>query len=204
MSKERDLLPWILGGLLMATAAVAIAIGAANRITANPAPRQAVTPAPISAPVAETGTAPRTMAALVDPIVTPSEDAANSLPEAALAQAAAPNDQIWQCVTQGVKTFSNNPCGDKSALLEVGPVNTMNPTPVLHYAQAYAPTYTSEPRYSQPDAQTAGYAEQDYPDPVGRDNYVVVQGFAFPPRRYPQHPHRPPHHYPIWPQPRRN
>jgi hypothetical protein len=203
MFKERDLLPWILGGLLMATAAVAIAIGATHRITVDPSPRQAATPAPMPAPAPLTVTAPPTVAEVPDAAVSPAEAEA-SAPEASLAQDAERSGQIWQCVTNGVRTFSNNPCGDKSALLEVGPVNTMNPTPALHYARANAPSYASEPRYAPQDMQAAAYAEQDYQDPVGADNYVVVQAFAFAPRRHPEHPRRPMHHYPVGPQPRRN
>jgi hypothetical protein len=201
MGKERDLLPWILGGLLMAGAAVAIGIGASHRGTANLTSGPASAPLAMPMPAAATVTAAPAEAVTAATPAPPAEVIATT-PEVRVTPAAEASGQIWQCVTNGVKTFSNNPCGDKSALLAIGPVNTMSP-PALHYARAYAPAYASEPRYTQPDAQTAAYAEQDYPDTVGADNYVVLQGFALAPRRHPEHPHRPPHHNPG-PPPRRN
>jgi hypothetical protein len=100
--------------------------------------------------------------------------------------------QIWECTTKDVKTFSNNPCGDKSTLLEVGPINTMNPTPV-HYARAYA----AEPRYAPAYTDSDGAADQEpYSDAVsgesGGNSYTIVQGVGFIARRRPEHPHHRP------------
>jgi hypothetical protein len=90
-----------------------------------------------------------------------------------------------------VKTFSNNPCGEKSTLLDVGPINTISAAPAIHYVRAYGP----EPRYP------AGYADQsapddEYPDQyaaeTGGNSYTIIQGVGFVARRRPEHFHPPP------------
>jgi hypothetical protein len=90
-----------------------------------------------------------------------------------------------------VKTFSNNPCGEKSTLLDVGPVNTMSPAP-MRYARAYAP----DPRYAHYPDQSAAAEDDDYsdqPGDTGGNSYTIVQGVGFVPRRR-ENIHRP--HYP--------
>jgi hypothetical protein len=127
--------------------------------------------------------------------------------------------QIWECTTNGLKTFSNNPCGDKSSLREVGPINTMNATPVIHYARNYGadPRYAPAPQYADENAYTGddGYSEPGASESSG-NSYTIIQGFGFAPRRRPEHPHHrdhpnhgdhgdhpPNHHNPEMP-PRRN
>jgi hypothetical protein len=116
----------------------------------------------------------------------------------------APSGQIWECTTKGVKTFSNNPCGDSSTRLEIGPINTMNPTPAVRYARAYAP----EPRYAPAYAASDGSDQDSYSDQAsaesGGNSYTIIQGVGFVPRRHPEHPHhRPtPHHRAIGPMQR--
>jgi hypothetical protein len=67
-------------------------------------------------------------------------------------------------MTNGQKTFSNNPCGPTSTVLDIGPVNTMEATPVFHagrpyappqpaYAPGYAPGYGSQPDDTDGDVQ---------------------------------------------------
>jgi hypothetical protein len=123
-------------------------------------------------------------------------------PPAAQAQEpAVQSGQIWQCVTNGVKTFSNNPCGDKSSLLEVRSINTMNPTPVARYARTYAPQ-TNSPAFADQNSysdQNSSSDQDDYGEQgadTAANSYAVVQGVAFLPRRRPDHPHhRPPFHH---------
>ena len=206
MSRERDLLPWILGGL--STAAVALAITAVSSqraatpvtpsipivaATASPPPAPALLAAPPAAAVA---------GAVSEP---PSADAPLSAATEAAAQPEAPADQIWECTTKGVKTYSNNPCGEKSSLLEVGPINTMNPATPVHYARAY----TAQPQYVPPysDASAQSNAEDDSEQEGyegGGNSYAIVQGVALLPRRHPEHrSHQPPHHQNSAPAPRR-
>jgi hypothetical protein len=111
-----------------------------------------------------------------------------------------PGTQIWECVTNGLKTFSNNPCGDKSSLVSVRPINTMNATPPVRSARAYTPerAYAAEPAYAQPYAEQNSYSDQDGEsdqDSVYAGNsYAVLPGFAYVPKKRHEHPHRPPHH----------
>jgi hypothetical protein len=195
MNRERDLLPWILGGL--STAAVALAIAAVSTQHAAPPAAQptAIVAATSPAP-ALPGTAPDMPSA---PAVVATVTAANSsvtTPPQGEAPTEVRPGQIWTCTTKGVKTFSNNPCGENSSLLDVGPINTMNPSAPLHYARAYpAPAQYATPYR---DAGAQSYAEDDSDQDgydSGADSYTVVQGIAVPPRRhFEHHPHRPPYH----------
>jgi hypothetical protein len=197
MNKGTDLFPWILGGLSVSAVAVAITLVSAGKTPAPALPISTTSMSvPESAPTALPAAAPP--AAPQDPA--PSPPTAAMLPAApdpppaqTLAEQSAPG-QIWECMTHGVKTFSNNPCGDKSSLVSVRPINTMNPTPVRS-----ARAYPGEPVYTQP------YAEQNsYADPAGEsdqdavysgNSYAIVPGFAYLPRKRIEHPHRPPHHH---------
>jgi hypothetical protein len=105
--------------------------------------------------------------------------------------------QIWQCTTNGVKTFSNNPCGENSTLLEMRAINTMNPAPQVHYARApdprYAPQYANPNAYGDPNAYGQDDSDQGNGDYPG--SYGVVPGYAFLPRRRSEPPHRPESHH---------
>jgi hypothetical protein len=211
MNKERNLLPWILGGLSAAAAAVAFTAISTHR-TPNqlpPAPLVAsqplasstspASPAPAAAPPGSASeSAP---VSPPDPAQVPAPAQATAPPQApapaapmqAAAQPEAQGGQIWVCTTKGVKTYSNNPCGDKSTLLDVGPINTMNATPPNRYPRGYE----SQPRYA-PAYNDQALAADDYSEQYGSETgapYTVVQGLAFVPRRRVEHPHRPPNHH---------
>jgi hypothetical protein len=211
MNKQRELLPWILGALSVATVAVVVAVASSGK-TMTPGLRPAgatvaqLTPAPdlpstaAPAPVASVP-APAVLSAASGP-----EPEAAPLPAQghASAEPVPQTGQIWECMTNGVKTFSNNPCGEKSTLLEVRAINTMNPTPMVRYARAYAPESRNSPAYADPNS----YSDQDVYGEQGAaeapvNSYGIVQGFAFLPRKRPEHPHRPPMHHNPGP-PRRN
>jgi hypothetical protein len=193
MNKQRDLLPWILGGLSAATIAVAFAAVSTHR-GASTAPASPVAAAPVVAqpavlpPVATQALPPPSTAQVSAPA--PVLDA---VPDSATMPAQPQAGQIWECTTKGVKTFSNNPCGEKSTLLDVSPINTMSATPAVHYAHAYGP----EPRYQSYPEQGAPADEEQYSDDYGSEaggsSYTVIQGLVA--RRRPEHSHRPsPHH----------
>jgi hypothetical protein len=200
MHKYSDLAPWILGGLSTAAAvAIAITVGSNSWI----APKTLPAPSPT---IASVRPAPTAMLELASPPQIVGEQlapATQAMPEAMTqpvtepaAQPVAqpePGGQIWECTTNGVKTFSNNPCGDKSSLRELGPINTMEATPVLR-----------QPRSFQPEP---GYA-QDYTDPGTQDyyadnSYVSVVGVPIIERRRGEGMHRPSHHN-HRPAPRKN
>jgi hypothetical protein len=195
MNKERDLLPWILGGLSAAAIAVAFAAVSTHRDAPTLAP-QVVAARPAASPPAPPEPPTATTAQAMPPAKPP--DAAPMPPAAQTVVAPEVQaGQIWECMTKGVKTFSNNPCGEKSTLLDVGPVNTMSAA-AMHYARAYPPP----PRYSAgyPDQSAPGDAD-DYSDQTpadtGGDSYTIVQGVGFVPRRRAENIHRP--HYPAAP-----
>lgn len=204
MSREHDLLPWILGALSIAAVALTITAVSSQR-TGTPV----VQPIP-SAATALPPPAP-TLAALpaaAVPEAVPEPSSADAPLTAATQAATQPEvqaGQIWVCTTLGVKTYSNNPCGEKSTLLEVGPINSMNPTEPVHYARAYPAQPQYRPPYSDPNAQS--YAEDDSGQEgyeSGDNSYAIVQGVAVLPRRRPEHrPYRPSSHRNSAPAPRK-
>jgi hypothetical protein len=159
MSRERDLLPWILGALSLATLATAITLGMNHRTAARnlSAPLQAIAASLPAAPV-HTVTEPAPQPASLD---TPVAATHADDPSPPLANRTSPqNGQIWECMTNGQKTFSNNPCGAKSTVLDIGPVNTMEATPAFHAGRSYAPPpsgyapeYSSAPDDTYADGQ---------------------------------------------------
>jgi hypothetical protein len=217
MKSQTNLLPWIVGGLSVATIAVVIAVASAGKTTVPSSPPAGTTTTQVtSVPDSPSSPAsgPATAANIATEAAVPSVAAAPAaapasrpdsetaqLPAAqapaqplAPAEPAVQSGQIWQCVTNGVKTFSNNPCGEKSTLLDVRAINTMNPTPVVHYARNYAPQPDSPAYDDQNTSDQDAYGEQGADNAV--NSYTIVQGVAFLPRRRPDHPHhRPPHHH---------
>jgi hypothetical protein len=206
MNKERDLLPWILGGVSAATIAVAFAAVSSHREVPNLTPppvvaAQAAVQPPASAPALPAPPTPQAPPpALLDsaPIAAPPQAQTAAEPQVQ-------PGQIWECTTKGVKTFSNNPCGEKSTLLDVSPINTMPATPSIHYARAYG----SEPRYAPAYADQGASADDeqyadDYGSETGGNSYTVIQGAGFVARRRPEHAHRPHPHYNPAPGPAPN
>src|ERR1700728_573165 len=184
MKKERDLLPWIFGGLSAAAMAVAFAAVSTHRATPALSPQVIAAQSPASPP-----TPPAATLAPVAPS-TAHPDSAPPQAQTAVEPDVQPG-QIWECMTKGVKTFSNNPCGEKSTLLDVGPINTMPPAPT-HYARAYRP----DPRYAAgyPD-QGAPADDDDYSDQNAADtdgnSYSTVVGVGLISRRRAENIHRP-------------
>ena len=140
MDEDRDLLPWIFGGLSMATVAIAITVASSN----GTAPDKSHAPTQTTA-----HGLPDTQALLV-PEAEASPKAVLALPKAAAAMSEAgapipaptfaaaqiqtsappmePTNRVWECTINGQKTFSDAPCGDKSSVREIGPINRMDPT----------------------------------------------------------------------------
>jgi hypothetical protein len=195
MDTDRDLLPWIFGGLSMATVAIAITVGSTNGTAPKnvQAPRQIIVQ-PL--PEVEVPTAPARAAA-------PAPAAAQILAAAQIQTVAPPiaaNGQIWECTIDGQKTFSDSPCGAKSSLREIGAVNRMDPTPILPHARSFAPESSYRAEYSYPGEQVdSNPGEQQFAD----NPYPVFIGIPFHDRRRPDHGRRP-HNHDRGPQPRRN
>jgi hypothetical protein len=212
MDKDRDLLPWIFGGLSMATLAMAVTLGstygnapgnaaqhsqAPSPMIARPLPEAEALTAPVPAPVPAPAPAQIPARAQVPPTA--------QVPATAQIQTAAPpaepNSQIWECTINGQKTFSDNPCGDKSLLREIGPVNRMDPTPIPPHARSIAPQSSYQPEYSYPSEQEDSYpGQQQFVD----NPYPVYIGIPFREHnRRPDHGHRP-HGHDRGPQLRKN
>jgi hypothetical protein len=161
MDRNRNLLPWILSGLSIATAAIAIT--ARFERTSSIAPETHALPlqstAQSTAPVLSR---PSPLTTYAEPPPTaPAPAAEAAVPSEEVAAAQEPGNQIWACTTNGIKTYSNNPCGEKSSLLDVGPVNTMEATRVPPSARHYTPDPHYAPDYASQEAQEQ--PEEAYP-----------------------------------------
>ena len=183
MKKQSGLFPWTLRGVLIAGVAVAISVASAmpTPSSSESAASTSGAPAPASTPAAVSESAPSTPAPVQAPQAAPKQ-----------------SSQIWECITNGVKTFSDNPCGTKSTRVAVRPINTMKPTPVIRSARAngpglrYTKEYTDQNLYPDQDTSAQGFDDDAYSDVQG---YPGVQGFVYVPLSRPNHRHRPEHHH---------
>lgn len=133
------------------------------------------------------------VAASTPPTVSPSPPPAASVqaPQAASKQ----SSQIWECTTNGVKTFSDNPCGTKATRVALRPINTMEPTPVIRSTRAdgsdprYTKEYTDQNLYPDQDTSAQGFDDNSYPVDQG------YQGFFYAPLNRPDHHRRPERHH---------
>jgi hypothetical protein len=165
----------------------------------NPQMQNSATPAG-SAPAAAgpTSTAPAsstassgTAQAYPEPASAQGVGAAQGIGAAQAQPALAPNaagNQIWECTTNGVKTFSSNRCGNSAVLREVGPINVMDASPAsnVHWYGAGA-----GPGAEPNDAS-------DYYDPGPQqpadNSYPAVIGIPYRERRRPERLQQAPHH----------
>jgi hypothetical protein len=174
MDKGRKFQPWILGGLSMATFAIAISVGWTQDIAPNN-----LAPAPAPAPASAPTLAVAQMHNVTPPIVQ--------------------HRQIWECTINGQKTFSDYRCGDKASLREIGPINIMDPTPADPRSRSYVQESSGQPSYSDASQQADSYpteqpsADDSYPadDPNPMDDsYPMFIGNPFGERRRPDHEER--------------
>jgi hypothetical protein len=118
-------------------------------------------------------------------------------------QMAAPTMQstgrVWECTINGQKTFSDAPCGDRASVREIGPINRMDPSPIVSYARPYGREANDQPENSYPGEQPDTNAEQ----PFAGNPYPVFVGIPIHEHARPNHEHRP-HRHNRGPQPRRN
>ena len=193
MDKDRDLLPWIFGGLSMATAAIAITLGATYGNAPGDAAKNSQAPSPITAHPLPWVEAPTASAPAPAPAPAPVPAAAPAHTLAAAQTAAPPvepSTQIWECTINGQKTFSDNPCGDKSSLREIGPVNRMDPTPVLSQARSFVPGSSYPPEFYPGEGADSSPGEQQF----ANNSYPVYIGIPSHERRRTGPGHRPHNH----------
>jgi hypothetical protein len=158
MDKDRDLLPWIFSGLSMATVAIAIIVGTNNR----PAPKHS--PTPSSATAYALPPAPAETLPVAVPVVVPVQALAAAQPQT-VTPPMEQSTQIWECAIDGQRTFSDKRCGEKPSLRKIGPINTMDATPIFRSNPSYAPQSSYAAEY--PDSSEQQLADDSYPVYVG-------------------------------------
>jgi hypothetical protein len=124
MSKyeQTDFFPWILGGLVIAVAIPAVM--ALSRGVDGPIRDPKLTiAAPSSVNPVPTTLRPASLPATVVPV--PSQSPA----------------RIWQCASNGLKTFSDAPCGADASVHQLSAINRMDVAPVSHLTTY--PAYSS-------------------------------------------------------------
>jgi hypothetical protein len=121
---ETDLFPWILGVFLIAASAI-VAVVATGGLTHSH----------------------MAMSAAASIIATAKSRAAASPPTSAT-RPPLPRDQVWQCVVNGQKTFSDSPCRNGASVRQLNQVNRMDavavPVPTPSYnlpAPEYSPAF---------------------------------------------------------------
>jgi hypothetical protein len=184
MFRENNLLPWIIGGVSLATIAVAVTVSSTIGTAKKPNPVQATVsapiqaPAPAAAPIAVSAPAPAPV-----PVTAPPLDPSLALDpvQPAGAPMAAAN-QIWECTTNGQRTFSDKPCGGHATLREMNPLNVMNAAPRPPPGWPYQPDSSNAPDYYYPDGPDAQDAVSSA--------YPVAVGYPYAVRRRPEHPQR--------------
>ena len=190
---EKDLLPWVLGSALIAAGALAAMVEFTRHTPTAPvnallAAPPAVTPVPAAATptVAAAIVAAPIVAALaaaapasLPATVFPAPDAgATGVPATGPASADAsanggpqlPPGEIWQCVVNGQKIFSDKRCGNGASVRQIGDVNVMDaPTPAP-WGYRPGPGYAGAP-------YPAGPSYPDDQDDTGLDSdgYVGQQ-----------------------------
>jgi hypothetical protein len=158
MDKDRDLLPWIFGGLSMATVAIAIIVGSNNR------PRPKNPPTPSLAAAYALPPAPAETVPVAVPVLVP----VHALAAAQLQTVTPPieqGSQIWECAINGQRIFSDKRCGEKPSVRKIGPINTMDPTPIFRSNSSYERQSSSVAEYPDPSEQQL--ADNSYPVYVG-------------------------------------
>ena len=153
----KDILPWVLGSVLVISAAAAAAIGLTDSTAPNPAiaPNDAMgnIPSPRSNQAA---------AAAATPIATVSEPKSASV--SPTARVPLPPGQVWECEINGQRVFSDAKCGAHASIRQLRELNVMDsvavaPSPFYgSYGSGYyppppsdetPPDYSSDPYVSQ-------------------------------------------------------
>jgi hypothetical protein len=125
-SADRDIFPWILGGLLIVLVAVAIGYMSSDQ-----------SGLPASVPRIQSSAAPLPAEFSRPPTVT----ARNSGPPTPVPR------RVWECTVNGQRTFSDSPCGTTSTIRQLSEINRMDPTPAppsVTYYNPPSPNYTAQ------------------------------------------------------------
>jgi hypothetical protein len=127
---DRDIFPWVLGGLLIVLVAVAIGYTSSN---------QSDLPASVSRIQSSAAPLP---AEVARPSAVTARNSGGPTP--------VPR-RVWECAVNGQRTFSDSSCGTTSTIRQLSETNRMDPTPVppavTYYnpsSPSYAPNYTAQ------------------------------------------------------------
>jgi hypothetical protein len=181
---EKNLLPWILGAALIAAGALAATVEftqptptAAAKAPLAPSPAPAATPAPAPTATASSAAAPSAAApaSLPAAVLPARDDGATTAGSGSLNASSGgpqlPPGEVWQCIVNGQKIFSDKRCGNGASVRQIGDLNIMDVP-----AQAQPPYGMYRPGYAG-----APYpAAQSYPDDqddagLDSDGYVGQQ-----------------------------
>jgi hypothetical protein len=216
MTQHPQAVHWILGSLLAVSGAAAAALTSepasapvsppgtsANETRLGAVSTPPATPAATATPAASLpgGTAP--LPAATPPPAGAAIGGAHSPLSATDARTPLPPGQVWQCVIDGERIFSDAPCGAHASIRQLGELNVMDAPPVQSYAHAYpyAPTSAPAPPFAPVPADDSGYGDYSGPE------VLWVRGYArrnyFPRQDNPQRPQPQPKARPH-PHPRRN
>jgi hypothetical protein len=167
---DTDLLPWIMGGLMGVVAVAAIVGNAVGTLRPAAAIERAAAPkvttsltTSVSMSAAATDGGAKAPATVTSATVTPGTPTLGAvmplapvIPPTPIPQSTGselPAGQVWECVVNGQRTFSDSPCGDHPAIRQLSEVNTMAAVPVGR-----------APRLLPPDTNYAGVGPEYAPD----------------------------------------
>jgi hypothetical protein len=183
MAEEIDLLPWVLGGMLALGTVAALAAGLPDATPggAPPEPTSASTTAP-AAPGAASTLHPAAPADL-SPVVVSTH-----------ARPQLPPGQVWECVINGQRVFSDTQCGTRATVRQLAEMNVIDSTAAFARGTPRPYGYGPGPGY-YPQAAPASEAPPDDSDVGGGDpiytQVIVVHDRARrdQPARHGNHPH---------------
>jgi hypothetical protein len=160
-----DLLPWIFGGLLAVSAAIGSTNGSASAqaATSNDDSSRTRSAAPVApAPPASAVHGGASLPAAPSPAA-PATAGAQAPRVAAAARPQLPPGQVWQCVIDGGRVFSDAPCGEHASIRRLSDLNVMDsPQQGDAYPYSYAPMQA--PAATPAPADDSGYADYSTPD----------------------------------------
>jgi len=196
---HRDFLPRILGGALAVSVAIGVAIGltngaaAAQAATSNSDSSTTHAGAPItSAPSAAATIKSSESVPTAPPTVAPATAAAQAPRAAAAARPQLPPGQVWQCVIDGGRVFSDAPCGEHASIRRLSDLNVMDsPRQGDAYAYSYAPVHPPAETFAPAPSDDSDYA--DYPSADVPWVYGRARQHYIPRHDTRIHPHPHPH-----------
>jgi hypothetical protein len=203
MTQHAHAVQWILGGLLAVVGATTAAIGLTSEpASAQPAPgtsanetRAGAVSATPATPTASQPSSAALLPAAAPPPARAATGGARSPQLATVARTPLPPGQVWQCVIDGERIFSDAPCGEHASIRQLRELNVMDAPPPQSYAYTYpyAPLSAPAPAFAPAPADDSDYA--DYSDPgvlwahgYARRNYFPRQDNHIRPQPRP-HPH---------------